>query len=127
MPRTFTLDEANGLLPRLREILLEMQEKNARLDALREPLSTARRASAGNGHMQEQAAIAEAERLAGRLTELMRQIEAMGCELKGLEQGLIDFPCQHEGRIVYLCWQLGEERIAHWHETDAGFAGRQAL
>jgi hypothetical protein len=51
----------------------------------------------------------------------------MGIELKDPEQGLIDFRSIREGREVYLCWKLGEERVSHWHEIDAGFAGRQAL
>jgi hypothetical protein len=54
----------------------------------------------------------------------LRQI---GCELKGVEQGLIDFPALREGRVVYLCWQYDEPEVAFWHEVDAGFAGRQPL
>jgi hypothetical protein len=51
----------------------------------------------------------------------------MGCELKGIEEGLIDFPSPREGRTVYLCWKLGEDSIGSWHELDTGFAGRQPL
>ncbi|MGH7488523.1 MAG: DUF2203 domain-containing protein [bacterium] len=51
----------------------------------------------------------------------------MGCELKGVDEGLIDFPSEREGQTVYLCWKLGEERIEWWHELDTGFAGRQRL
>jgi hypothetical protein len=47
--------------------------------------------------------------------------------LKGLDEGLLDFPSEHEGRVVYLCWRFDEPRIAWWHEIDAGFAGREPI
>ena len=69
----------------------------------------------------------EAQALVKRLNELLAEINGLGCELKGLDEGLIDFPTERDGRTVYLCWRLGEERIAYWHELDTGFAGRQPL
>jgi hypothetical protein len=130
MPRLFTLDEANALLPRLREVLPEMQEKKAALDKLRGELEEETRQAKGNGHVLEEPVREKrsaAQELADRLNELLAELQEMGCELKGLDQGLIDFPAQREGRVVYLCWRLGEERIAYWHDIDAGFAGRQPL
>ena len=62
-----------------------------------------------------------------RLNALLAEINGFGCELKGLGEGLIDFPSKREGRTVYLCWKLGEERIAYWHELDTGFASREPL
>ena len=130
MPHSFTPDEAAALLPRLREILSELQEKNARMDGLREELAEMTRTASGNGHLLE----AEVDRkrrealtLANRLNELLAEINGLGCELKGLEEGLIDFPAERDGRTVSLCWKLGEERVSYWHELDAGFAGRQPL
>lgn len=130
MPRTFTLEEATALLPRLRAILTEMQEKKTALDPLREELVGLARRAAGNGHAIAQELRrkqAQARALAERLNALLAEITELGCELKGIDQGLIDFPSEREGRTVYLCWQLGEERIGHWHELEAGFAGRQPL
>ncbi|HXH22965.1 MAG TPA: DUF2203 domain-containing protein, partial [Dehalococcoidia bacterium] len=69
-----------------------------------------------------------------RALELTREIEAkiaalrrLGGEVKGIEQGLVDFPSLREGRTVYLCWRLGEDEVAWWHDVDAGFAGRRPL
>ena len=130
MPRLFTIDEATALLPRLREILPEMQDKKLALDRLRHELDEAGRAAAGNGHLQAEALSQkrrDAQVLAAKLNKLLAEINGLGCEMKGLEEGLIDFPTQREGRTVYLCWRLGEEQIAYWHELDTGFTGRQPL
>ena len=62
-----------------------------------------------------------------RLREYVEELQHLGVELKGPADGLLDFPSELEGRIVYLCWKLGEPEVAHWHELDAGFAGRQSL
>jgi len=73
-------------------------------------------------------------RQAGELVEIfkaferaVRTLRRFGCELKGVRQGLVDFPALRDGREVYLCWQYDEPEIAFWHEVDAGFAGRQPL
>jgi len=130
MPRFFTVDEATALLPRLREIVPELQDKKLALDRLRHELEEATQAAAGNGHLQAEELSQkrrEAQVLAERLNKLLAEVNELGCELKGLEEGLIDFPTQREGRTVYLCWRLGEEEIAYWHELDTGFGGRQPL
>ena len=130
MSRTFTLEEATAQLPRLREILMEMREKKPRVDRLRQEIMAMTRKATGNGHLVSQEVRdkqKEAQELVERLNELGESIKEVGCELKGIEEGLIDFPSEREGRTVYLCWKLGEDRIAYWHELDAGFGGRQAL
>ena len=83
------------------------------------------RAAAGNGHLVEEklpGKQGEAETVGKRLNTLLAELNNMGCELKGLEQGLIDFPAERDGHPVYLCWRLGEEQITFWHEMDTGFA-----
>ncbi len=130
MSRTFTLDEANALLPRLREILTEMQETKKQVDAIRDEIRAISRTAAGNGHVVSQDVRDEqktARELIKRLNELGAEINELGCEAKGIDEGLIDFPSEREGRTVHLCWKLGEDAIAHWHELDTGFGGRQAL
>jgi hypothetical protein len=130
MPRTFTLDEANALLPRLREILAEMREKKPAVDRLRDELAKLTRTTPGNGHVLEDEVARrrrEAQPLVERLNELLQEIDRIGCELKGVEEGLVDVRAEREGRTIYLCWRLGEERIAYWHELDTGFGGRQPL
>jgi hypothetical protein len=130
MPEVFTLDEATALLPRLREILPELQDQKRTLDVLRGELEEMGRAAAGNGHFLADdlnRKRRQAQVLAERLNKLVGEINDMGCELKGVEEGLIDFPAAREGRTVYLCWKLGEDRIEYWHELDTGFASRQPL
>lgn len=130
MPRIFTLEEASAQLPRLREILLEMQEKKPALDALREELAKLGHTASGNGHLVGKEAAGkrkQADALVDRLNELMSEITEIGCEIKGVEQGLIDFRAERDGRIVYLCWRLGEDEIGFWHELDHGYAGREPL
>ena len=129
--RLFTLDEAEALLPAVREELLAMQRCKAQIDAIRGELDAATRTSAGNGHVRDEGALGERRRQAEGLVEEINQrlarINEWGVELKGLDEGLVDFPHERGGRVVFLCWRLGEERIGWWHELDTGFAGRQPL
>ncbi len=62
-----------------------------------------------------------------QMQECVGRIQGLGCVVKGVEEGLVDFPHLKDGREVYLCWKLGEDDIEFWHETDAGFAGRMLL
>ncbi|MEX2247136.1 MAG: DUF2203 domain-containing protein [Dehalococcoidia bacterium] len=128
---TFTLEEAEAMLPRLREELTAMQACKHELDELRTALTEAAAKSSGNGHVQDEARLGEqrrrAESLVERMNDGLARINGWGVELKGMDEGLADFPSEREGRIVYLCWRLGEDRIGWWHEVDAGFAGRQPL
>ena len=130
MPRYFTLEEATSLLPRLTDILLAMQARKRDLDRLRQDLAEAAAQAAGDGHLQQRDLARKrtaVEEAASALSDLARQITDLGCEVKGIDEGLTDFRALREGREVYLCWRLGEERIAFWHELEAGFAGRQPL
>src|SRR5579884_582145 len=106
MAKMFTLSEAEALLPVLRSLL-----------------ETARAAL-----RQGEEIDAQLQRIVTRVLLLGgAEIEAAGVQLKDLNEGLLDFPCLREGRVVLLCWKLGEERIEHWHGTDEGFAGRKKI
>ena len=70
---------------------------------------------------------AERDTSVNALREALQQIESTGCVIKDLDIGLIDFPCMVDDQEIYLCWKLGESEVLHWHELDAGFAGRQSL
>ena len=87
--------------------------------------------STGNGHVKDEDALGEKRRRAEALVEQINvrlaRINGWGVELKGIDEGLIDFPSRRDERVVYLCWRLGEDSIAWWHEIDVGFAGRQPL
>ena len=67
------------------------------------------------------------EKVERELWRIAQEILGLGVEIKDLDQWLIDFPSQRDGRVVYLCWRRGEENIEWWHDMDAGFAGRQPL
>ena len=61
------------------------------------------------------------------MQKALDELDGLGVQLKDIDQGLVDFPSRRDGRVVYLCWRLGEETIAWWHDVDTGFAGRQPL
>jgi hypothetical protein len=127
----FSIEEAEALLPRLREILDEMQRCKRAIDDVRGDLGQATQSATGNGHVKDEASLAEkrrrAESFVEQLNEGLAAINALGVELKDIDQGLLDFPHERDGRVVNLCWKLGEDRIEWWHEIDAGFAGRQPI
>jgi hypothetical protein len=125
-PRLFTRAEANALLPSLIPILTRLRDNLQELMA--EKVRIARLALQG-GVVLEAARAAEEriERLESSLAEDIWMIQALGVELKAIDQGLIDFPTLRDGRVVYLCWKLGEGSIRYWHEVDDGFSGRQPV
>lgn len=131
MPKYFTRDEAEALLPRVESLLLEIQALREQVVEQEERLAEYRVKLMSNGHqhgdeMQRiQAGVMSAN---AEITRRVRIIAALGVLVKDLDTGLIDFPTLRGGHEVYLCWRLGEgSRIAWWHEVDSGFAGRQPL
>jgi len=127
-PRLFTVAEANALLPELIPILERLRLAKATLDDARAALVRLTPAMRGNGHAATAAELEGRLRdLAGEIGEDIGAVVGHGVELKDLDHGLIDFPSLREGRVVLLCWRLGEGPIGWWHETDAGFAGRRPL
>ena len=127
--RLFTLREVRALLPRVRGPLRAMQERKADFDRHREALAMLLSRSEGAGEHVQAARVhrAAAERLAGEIQTLLDEVHALGIEVKGIDQGLIDFPAERDGRVVYLCWMLDEPDIAFWHDLDTGFRGRRPL
>jgi hypothetical protein len=123
--KLFTLEEANELLPLITPKLQSIQSLYETLSSMREPAKAAAEASRFGGGMEGGSAYVKTLYEIGKVTT---EFNEMGIELKDYSRGLIDFPSLRNNRIVYLCWQLGEgSSIAWWHETDAGFAGRQPL
>jgi len=127
----FSLEGANRLLPRLGAILerliavrREMVEKQTRMEELRAHVR-------GNGATAEGRAFAklkeELEAMARELRQGLEEIEGLGCLIKDLEIGLIDFPALRGEQEVLLCCRVGEERIAFWHGAEEGFSGRKPL
>lgn len=124
--KTFTIDQANRALPLVRKIVQDIVDEYARWQRLVKALDVAAAAAARD--------VAEIDRLqrdiqgaASAIDRYVRELNELGAEMKGFDVGLVDFPGEIGGRPVYLCWRLGEPAVAHWHERDAGFAGRQPL
>jgi len=124
--KLFSLEEANALLPTVRPIVESIKRAHAHVLSFREEAArAAEKAALGGGHMPGgEKYLAALMYLAGHTNEL----DALGVQLKDYARGLIDFPSLRDGRVVLLCWQLGEgDRIEWWHDVEAGFAGRQPI
>lgn len=130
--RTFTLDEAQTLLPVLESLLRAaidgkklMEEVDGEMQALSQRIFLN-----GGTHVD---VIATARRKAQRgkaeqrAKDALSEIDSIGVQVKDLDIGLLDFPCQVDGRVVLLCWKMGEPSITHWHGTEEGFAGRKLI
>ena len=129
--RYFTPSEANELLVEVRPLAesLVQHRQGMRVAAERRARLTAR--IAGNGgdlDPQEPGELDEQfQRESHALTQAAERLERLGVLVKDLDSGLVDFPALHDGEEVLLCWQLGEDEVAHWHGVDEGFAGRKPL
>ncbi|MGE0687571.1 MAG: DUF2203 domain-containing protein [Dehalococcoidia bacterium] len=127
--RLFSLQEALATLPAAARALLDIQEWKQELEERSVALEQVLNSTDGNGHRAGDIAEGRAavQSAAVELDRAFRQMDALGVELKGIDNGLLDFPSMRNGRVVYLCWRQGEETIAYWHDVEAGFAGRQLL
>ncbi len=124
MTKLFTVEEANALLPRIRVLLEGMFTLRKEALAVRPDAWPALEKAVGNGGSRQ---AGELFLIFNKFEKLLNELHSFDCVLKGLEQGLIDFPAIRDGRQVYLCWQYDEPEVAFWHDIDAGFAGRQPL
>src|SRR5262245_41297290 len=116
----FTPAQANAMLPLVRRIVQDITELAGELRGIQE-----HHARLAGEELQQ--AEDEFERGRERMTEFVAELRKLGVELKDFFMGLVDFPCWMDGREVCLCWRQGEPEVGHWHEVDAGFAGRQKL
>lgn len=127
-PRLFTVDEANDLLPKLRPLVDQVLENIRRLKGASE--SVIRREGLdpeAPNLMNRLRDDGEIARLIGQVKGWVDEINSYGCICKGVEQGLIDFPCLLGAEVVFLCWQVGEPAVGYWHRIEDGFAGRKPL
>ena len=130
--RTFTLDEAQALLPVLESLLkTAIEGKNAADRIEQEFKAVSSRVFLNGGTLLDVAQLAarkrERERLVQKIKDALAEIEASGVLVKDLQMGLLDFPCEVGGRIILLCWKLGEKTIAHWHGTNEGYRFRKPI
>jgi hypothetical protein len=130
--RTFTLDEAQMLLPVLESLLKQgIQGKKLIEEVDAELQETAHRVFLNGGTMVNVIHLAQRkaarEKAIQRIKDAVAEIDATGVQVKDLDVGLLDFPCKVEGEIVLLCWKLGEAKISYYHGTTDGFAGRKPI
>jgi hypothetical protein len=130
--KTFTLDEAQSLLPILESLLRTAIDGKKLIEAVdTEFQELAHRVFLSGGLfvnvVQMARRKAEREKTIQRVKDAVAEINATGVQVKDLDIGLLDFPFELDGRIVLLCWKLGEKGITHWHGTEEGFAGRKPI
>lgn len=130
--RTFTLDEAQELLPVLESLLRTAIDGKKLIESVdAEFQETAQKVFVRGGmslnvvHLARRKA--EREKAIQRVKDAMAEIDAIGVQVKDLDIGLLDFPCEVDGQTVLLCWKLGEKAITHWHGVSEGFAGRKPV
>jgi hypothetical protein len=119
--RRFSVEEANALLPGLIEALTEIQQVREIIVAGAEHIRRSASMDGGGAVSQE---------YWDALRTMRTRLEALaehGIILRDAESGLVDFPSQREGRDVFLCWRLGEDRVGFWHPPETGFSGRRPL
>ena len=130
--RTFTIDEAQSLLPVLESLLKRAIDGKQAAEKVETDLADVARRIYFTGGMKVDAAEilkqrSELEEHLKRVRETIAEIDAIGVQVKDLDTGLLDFPCRVDDEVVLLCWRMGETSIEHWHTMDAGFKGRQPV
>ena len=122
--KLFTLQEANAFVPQLLELVPEIQKLASSLSADFPDIKNAREKAKWNGGSEQGLAYLKTVL---KYNSFMGKLEEIGCEIKGIREGLIDFPSIREGREVYLCWRMPEKEILFWHDLNTGFAGRKPI
>lgn len=129
--RVFTPAEANSALSQVRPAAERLVAVRARMRELVSEQSRHVTAIGGNGGgyaaSDLNAAQAELEQLANEAGACVAELEELGVAVKDLDTGLLDFPAERDGEDVELCWHVGEETVAYWHEVGAGFRGRKPI
>lgn len=126
--RLFTHAEATALLPALRPRLQQLAVMKRRLDGVEREFNALRQQARANGHARRARELEqELHALVHDLNAEIAAVHALGVEVKDLAIGLVDFPSERDGRVVYLCWRMDEPAIVAWHELGGGYMGRQSL
>ena len=130
--KTFTIDEAQSLLPVLESLLKRAIEGRRAAQEVEAKLTELGRRIYLAGGMR--VSVADAGRMRTEMEghlqivkESISEIDAIGVQVKDLDSGLLDFPCRMDDEVVLLCWRMGESAIEHWHTIEAGFSGRQPV
>ena len=131
-PRTFTLGEAQGLLPILESLLRKAMQDKKTVETIEAEFQQIRNRVQLYGGLRLHIVPlarrhAEFDKAAKEVKDALAEIDSIGAQVKDLDMGLLDFPCVVEGETILLCWKLGEKKITHWHSTEEGFAGRKPI
>jgi hypothetical protein len=130
--RTFTLREAQSMLPILESLLRKSIEAKALIEQIDQEFNELSERIFLNGGtlVDVRACVArklQREKAIHIAKDTLSEINAIGVQVKDLDIGLLDFPCKVDGEIVLLCWKMGEPTISHWHGTEEGYAGRRPI
>jgi hypothetical protein len=130
--RTFTLREAQSMLPILESLLRRSIESKALIEEIDQEFNElSERIFLNGGTLVDVRACtarkAQREKAIQTAKDTLSEINAIGVQVKDLDIGLLDFPCRVDGEIVLLCWKMGEPTISHWHGTEEGYAGRRPI
>ncbi|MBI2101199.1 DUF2203 domain-containing protein [Candidatus Woesearchaeota archaeon] len=128
MPKKyFTVEGAQKQMPKIKKSLIKLQNLKKAIDAVLSVEMDSREVEYEEIIETSAKLNKEYHKLSYDFHREIENLEKIGCILKDLEQGLVDFYCRLEGRDIFLCWRLGEGRIKAWHEVEEGFAGRQPI
>lgn len=125
--KLFSTRDADQLIPTLELLIRDLQSQAT---TLRERIQDLVRADENVDSMRLSQIIEthpELGPVTTRMAEIATQIESLGCLLKDIDLGLVDFPSELGDEVVFLCWQIGEPRVAAWHRVETGFGDRQPL
>lgn len=130
--KTFTLDEAQTLVPVLESLLKNAMESKKTAETIAAELQELnQRIFLNGGTLVRIAQVArrraQQDKAVQSVKDTLAEIDAIGVQVKDLDSGLLDFPCRLGEEIVLLCWKMGEPEIQHWHTMESGFAGRQTV
>lgn len=128
----FSVEEANRLLVEIRPQIERLCAQKREFDKLEMRIGllgvATQGADPGNPDARELVALGEKrQRLGGRIARELGELQELGVVMKDLDRGLCDFYALRGDRLVFLCWQLSETEVAHWHALDSGFTGRRPL
>ncbi|HET6379573.1 MAG TPA: DUF2203 domain-containing protein [candidate division Zixibacteria bacterium] len=124
--RTYTIEEANALLPEVRAVLLQLAVQHHHRQQAHEELHDLLVGNRAEAVAEREARLErEIEELEANIRSLLGHLASLDVQVRDLEMGLVDFPGLRDGRPVWLCWRLSDPRVAHWHGTDEGFANRR--
>ena len=122
--RLYTVAEANALLPQVRTMVQKMLTARTQILHLQPELWPAVEAAAFNGGSKT---VSEASRFIVEIQNAIYALQSLNILVKDLNTGLVDFPAERDGRLVFLCWQYDEPSVQFWHDIDSGFGGRQRI